>query len=704
MLLTRSRGLASVAFLTAMLVAPVSAESDSATPGSLSFGLSTGATAPGASAPDENAAPPVSSRSGDILRTFYPQIDAGAVDPAPAGLAPTGVAQTSGTAAANPFAIPAPVTAPAAVAVAPNPFVVPPAATTGAPADATHRNRPAFSIDGGADAQTGSGDRSGIDESALRYYAEQRNLERVGAEIRRLKTLYPAWTPPADLFAPKSDVDEQPLWDLFAVGRFAEVRSRIATYQAQHPTYRPSADLATKLDDADARQRIKAAFEAGDWASSLAAARERPSLLVCAEMDVLWQVGEAFARSGDLARAFDLYGYVLTTCDNPGERLATMQKAALLLPQKGVDALITFGRTLANGSREFDGIRFQKLRAEIGEEIAAGQKRSRVSANDLQAYERFAKATLSAEDASLLGWYHYNLQRFDMAKEWFSLASDIEPNPKHLEGYVLSLRNLDELDTAEDLAYREHEDSPELAKIYVELVADRMNDPAVAADLSVADLGRFQTVVEDTRSALGAQTLGWHLLEDDKIDEAGTWFEKSVDWDVTEEGVLGLAVVASRTKNNAGLKQIKARYGDEFATLAEIEEYAPPARVVSYRPGRSAASPSRGTRRARSGGGGGGGDKLMRQANQQFQAGDYNGALATLNKREARSGKSYGAEVLKGWVNIKLRRWDEADRIFRNQDKKRSTRDTRFGIGAVANSKYGMWPENQNNCKVRFKC
>ena len=94
----------------------------------------------------------------------------------------------------------------------------------------------------------------------------------------------------------------------------------------------------------------------------------------------------------------------------------------------------------------------------------------------------------------------------------------------------------------------------------------------------------------------------------------------------------------------------------------------------------------------------------MRQANQQFQAGDYNGALATLNKREARSGKSYGAEVLKGWVNIKLRRWDEADRIFRNQDKKRSTRDTRFGIGAVANSKYGMWPENQNNCKVRFKC
>ncbi|EAS51283.1 conserved hypothetical protein [Aurantimonas manganoxydans SI85-9A1] len=577
---------------------------------------------------------------------------------------------------------------------------MPPAATTGAPADATHRNRPAFSIDGGVDAQTGSGDRSGIDESALRYYAEQRNLERVGAEIRRLKTLYPAWTPPADLFAPKSDVDEQPLWDLFAAGRFAEVRSRIATYQAQHPTYRPSADLATKLDDADARQRIKTAFEAGDWSSSLAAARERPSLLVCAEMDVLWQVGEAFARSGDLARAFDLYGYVLTTCDNPGERLATMQKAALLLPQKGVDALITFGGTLANGSREFDGIRFQKLRAQIGEAIAAGQKRSRVSANDLQAYERFAKATLSAEDASLLGWYHYNLQRFDMAKEWFSLASDIKPNPKHLEGYVLSLRNLDELDTAEDLAYREYEDSPELAKIYVELVADRMNDPAVAADLSVADLGRFQTVVEDTRSALGAQTLGWHLLEDEKIHEAGTWFEKSVDWDVTEEGVLGLAVVASRTKNNAGLKQIKARYGDEFATLAEIEEYAPPARVVSYRPGRSAAPPSRGTRRARSGGG----DKLMRQANQQFQAGDYNGALATLNKREARSGKSYGAEVLKGWVNIKLRRWDEADRIFRNQDKKRSTRDTRFGIGAVANSKYGMWPEDQNNCKVRFKC
>ena len=50
-----------------------------------------------------------------------------------------------------------------------------------------------------------------IDDSALRYYATSRDLKRLGAEMRRLKTLYPDWQPPKDLFSPVASVNEQ-LW------------------------------------------------------------------------------------------------------------------------------------------------------------------------------------------------------------------------------------------------------------------------------------------------------------------------------------------------------------------------------------------------------------------------------------------------------------------------------------------------------------
>ena len=40
-----------------------------------------------------------------------------------------------------------------------------------------------------------------VDESALRYYAAQKQTARMKAEIARLKRLYPGWTEPPDLDA-----------------------------------------------------------------------------------------------------------------------------------------------------------------------------------------------------------------------------------------------------------------------------------------------------------------------------------------------------------------------------------------------------------------------------------------------------------------------------------------------------------------------
>ena len=69
-----------------------------------------------------------------------------------------------------------------------------------------------------------------------------------------------------------------------------------------------------------------------------------PSLLTCAYVDVLWRVAEAFANTDRMPRATDTYVYILTNCDDPQERVATLQKAIDVLPDDELPSLLALGR------------------------------------------------------------------------------------------------------------------------------------------------------------------------------------------------------------------------------------------------------------------------------------------------------------------------------------------------------------------------
>ena len=498
------------------------------------------------------------------------------------------------------------------------------------------------------------------------------------------------------------------MWDLYGAGRIADARAMIAVLQKNSPDYRPSSDLSSKLDQAETRLAIDQSYKAGNWPAVLAAAAKTPDMLVCSEMNVLWQVGEAFAKSGDLARSFDLYGYVLANCTNLAERQATVEKAALVLPPQGLDALITHGQTLPNGAGEFDSMRFQPLRADIGKAIGEGGRGEEIDPARLAAFGDYTRLARSAPDAALLGWYAYGQERYDEAADWFALSGSIDPTPKAIEGTVLALRNGGKIDKARQIAFQARQKSPELAKAYVEIVADALNNDDAKEQIDHSELKRFEGVVEESRSALGAQTLGWHLVDSEDLSDAGDWFKKSVEWEPSEEAVVGLAVVASRTKDNASLKDIRSKWGSKYAALADFKDYRPPV-VARYSGTRSKVATRSmrsepAARKTRNRGRSAGGDKLMRQAQDYFDNGQYQQALSVLDKKQSRSGKTYGAEILRGWTNIKLKRWDQAEQIFRTQDARSSTKDTRFGIGAVQNSKYGMWSETNNTCTVKWKC
>ena len=217
------------------------------------------------------------------------------------------------------------------------------AATPPVYAPSTETSPPLSSAPGGA---TASATGAHPDESALRYFATKGDKRRLDAEMARLKALYPNWSPPDDLFnpAPPADPAVDRMWQLYSAGQYADVRAAITARRASDPQWQPPPALAQLLDQAEARQRLTNASDAKQWGSVISVAAGAPSLLTCQNVDMLWRVAEAFAETKKVNRARDAYGYILTNCDNPDERLATMQKALALLPETDLTDLFRYER------------------------------------------------------------------------------------------------------------------------------------------------------------------------------------------------------------------------------------------------------------------------------------------------------------------------------------------------------------------------
>ena len=526
---------------------------------------------------DDGIFMPDPAATGSIpVEPLLPGPVADAVQPAPVQPAPTYVppaptfvqpATSKGASAGNnPFVMPASVStaAPASLA-ATNPFAAPaPVQNTGAPAP--------FALPAVPGAATAAGGGDEVDLTALRYYASTGDMARVGAETRRLQALYPDWEPPEDLFATPSNVDEQPLWDLFAQGRYYEERLQIKALQAANPGWRPSADLMNKLQNAEARVAMTLAYSLGNWDEVIEVGRQRASILVCDQIESLWQVGEAFARKSDFATAFESYKYVLDNCADPKDRLSTVQKASLLLPSVGMDALVLLGRPLPDGTSEFMSVGFDDLRRRMASNINDRFTAFPVTTDELERFVRFVRLKPTADDVSLIAWYYYGQKEWDAAQAWFSMGSRLKRDSKYMEGQILSLRAAGQTNEALAFAEEVKDRSPELTQQYIELVSEILSDPETTFDLPSRTLRDFEDLVLEEESALGAQAIGWRYVEDEKVKRAGEWFDRSVDWEVTEGGI-GQAVVASRRKHYKTLKSIKARYGDDYAELEDFTVY-----------------------------------------------------------------------------------------------------------------------------------
>ncbi|MDH0616340.1 MULTISPECIES: cellulose synthase [unclassified Agrobacterium] len=418
--------------------------------------------------------------------------------------------------------------------------------------------------------QPASADMPEVDLSALRYFAARGDTQRLQAEIARLRTLYPNWTPPADPLAIPENGDPRldAMWQLYTDGRYAEVRKAIADRQQAEPGWQPPDNLIGMLSLAEARQRLVNASDLKQYATVVDTAANNPGLLTCGEVDVLWRVADAFANTDRMGRARDAYLYILNNCTVASDRLATVQKASALLPAEMMDELLAREKPGADGQLEFEPVKNDLARQFVAK---AGEKEGvAVPSAYLMRLQRLAETDKLASDALLLGWYNIRQKNMAEAEKWFRKAREEEDSASVSQGLALALIDRNEPREAEDVMYKWRKASDDALATYLAATANLLAlEPSVVLPPDVLQRIAAETVAR--KDAATAQQFGWYSLAFRQTPLALQWFSTALGWKPDDEpSAYGMAVSYHDLRNLAGLRGIQQQWAGRSQRIADV--------------------------------------------------------------------------------------------------------------------------------------
>jgi tetratricopeptide (TPR) repeat protein len=414
-----------------------------------------------------------------------------------------------------------------------------------------------------------------VDETALRYFARQGDKRRLEAEIARLRALYPGWTPPADpsAVAPEADTALDAMWKLYAAGKLAELRKAIQLRQTSEPQWQPPADLMDRVELAESREQLVNASDLKQYETVIRIGSSHNSLLTCSDVDLLWRVAEAFAKTNRASRAKDAYGYILDNCTKPEERLATVQKALPLLTRTDLEALLAKEKTTEDGAREFDTIRSDLARKAVAD--AGTDPKLMVPPADLERVEKLANDIVEPSDPLILGWYYLRHNDHANAEKWFKLSHDRENAPSSSQGLALAMIAQARPAEAEQTIYEWRDSSDGAKAVYMAAVANLLaQDPP--ANIAPAVLERMVPEVVEAKDANAAQQFGWYAFLLNQFETAAGWFSTALQWKPDDEpSSYGLALAREQLGDMAGVAEIQRRWSgrsERIARLAELRE------------------------------------------------------------------------------------------------------------------------------------
>ena len=412
-------------------------------------------------------------------------------------------------------------------------------------------------------------DEHNVDESALRYYATTGQSERTEAELRRLRALYPNWTPPENIYERSGGgVDEEDLWDLFSSGKLEELRAAIDERRAAEPGWEPSADLRAKYRAKAFRIQIVALAKEERWGDIVRLMKTSGARLEGIDVDILWTIADAFQRARQNANALSVYKTILTNNGDAGLRMATIQKSMSYLRMDEVEQLLLLARKDASGKSEFAPIAIDVARGRISA-FLHDERTQEVEDEDLKTYGVYARGVNDPNQPALLAWYYFKLKRYSTALDWFKFALEHGGDAMVAHGLAHTLRFLGMKREAEEVAYAWREPLTNNSILFIDILETDLTK-ATPPYIEPMRLARYGDETTRTGSGEGAQALAWYAYNSCQYEVAQQWFERAMAWHPKGPTAYGYALTLRRLKKRKEMDEVINRYDGLFPQLVEI--------------------------------------------------------------------------------------------------------------------------------------
>jgi hypothetical protein len=502
-------------------------------------------------------------------------------------------------------------------------------------------------------------EEAAVDVSLLRYLAVRGDKTAAEAEIARLQALNPGWEPPADLYGQaKPTVDVSPLWELYGKQDYVGVREAIGRLRVSEPDWQPPANLLQLMEINETRAALEQASAAGRWREVIEAARANPQQFSCAQIDNMWRLAEAQARSGERSDAAGTYARIVRDCDDADHRYATLQKAKDLLGQEAMAELLPLEADrpkTATQERRVEALRAPpKPQAAVATAAATPATPPRelnrlygrgATVEDARAAMDAAKRRKDNAAARKIGWVLHDDGLEDEAVEWFSLALAWRSEPEAAKGLATAYAAKGDLAGLESLGSR-----------WPKIVSPMLADARGAALGAAMERRDWQAVLSQTRESTSVDLMlprGWALTELRRPTEAMLSFQRVLHADDAtpaqrDEGAYGLVRSYISLELYRDAEGAMQRYGVAPEKVFEVRS-----------------------------------ELLAKAAIEAFAREDYPHALLLLEQRRSIAEPSRGLLLQEAWARYHTNDVQAAGRIFASQHRLLATKETAAGLSAV---------------------
>ena len=484
-----------------------------------------------------------------------------------------------------------------------------------------------------------------VDLAGLYFYAKERNIGRVDAEIRRLQAIHPGFVPPADLYAPETEraPDESSLWALYEANDFTGIDAEIIRRKVEKSDYEPSKDFAAKLARKKDRIEITERAAARDWTGVLAAAAAIDPA-ADPDVDLVWHLADAMSELGDKQGLVRVLRGLMDRAEKnrlSDEHLAvTLQKALKDFPASEVRQMMATLWPQGPAAAVATTLRLDMARKEVAF-FNAEKEAAPVAIEDVALLAAQAKSARQITDLSLMGWYNLKLEKPKDAEPFFAAALEIAPDPENAKGIYLSLSRQQRDDEAYEFAGKHLKDLSDDPVFLMNVLSPRFSakdKEPVREDAMEA----YSAAIAVTHAPDHGEILGWYAYNSRQFEAAEAWFRQAYDWEASEDRIKGLAL----TFLQRGKKREYAALRTEF-----LEVYPAIWPEIAAAPAVAVAAP-----RAEGGGASAG-------YYRHFQAKNYSACLAAIDRLGSAAGRAE-VQVIAGWCHYGLGRLREARAAF----------------------------------------